>query len=151
MKKHLFIAFSAFVFVFLSAGHAFSQQKPEELLRKRVMELMQAKIGGKWDVVYTFYDSNFRNATSKESFLNRPRKMSFKNITIEKIEILPSGKEAKVEVKSDVTMQGFDFKGAPSKQHWIKEEDMWFQKVNPKMNPFGAQTQKVPKTQKNHK
>ncbi|MCP4131623.1 MAG: hypothetical protein GY754_11650 [bacterium] len=75
--------------------------------------------------------------------------MSFKNSAIEKIEILASGKEAKIEIKSDVTMHGSDFKGAPSRQYWIKEGDMWFQKVNPKTNLFGSQMQKGSKTDQN--
>ena len=139
MKKQL-TTWIILTCVFLLAStltcSATEQQSQDELLRKRVEELMQAKADGKWDVVYGLYNANFRNAVPGNSFANKPRTMRFKSFTIEKLEILPSGTEAVVEVKSNVEMQGFEFKGALNKQHWIKEGEQWFQKVRPKANPF---------------
>lgn len=142
MKKQLTIL--TFVFLLASALTC-SEQSQDELLRKRVEELMQAKADGKWDVVHGLYDANFRKSVSESSFANQPRKMRFKSFTIEKLEILPSGTEAVVEVKSNVEMQGFEFKGAVNKQHWIKEGEQWFQKVKPRANPFAPTKMKEKK------
>lgn len=137
-NRRIFLALLPFLALTFSIGCAFfPPQRPEESLQKRVEGLMQAKIDGKWDVVYTFYDASFRNAVSKENFANRTRNLRFKGFKIEEIEMLPSSKEARVKVGMDISLQGFDFKDAPKNQHWIKEEGKWFLKVQPSRdNPF---------------
>jgi hypothetical protein len=130
---------SPLVLIFILAiGCASLPQKisKEEALRNRVNALMQAKIDGKWDIVYDLYDSSYRKTLSREQFASRSRAMLFKNFSIETIEILPSGTEAKVKVRTDISMKGFDFKGAPENQNWIEENGKWFMKVKPQINPF---------------
>ena len=128
---------SFLVAVILTTGCAsFPQQRPEESLRKRVDALMQAKIEERWDAVYNLYDSSFRKTTPKEKFVYSTRNMRFKNFSIEEIEILPSGQEAKVKVRSDISVQGFDFKGVPEAQHWIREKGKWLLKVKTQQHPF---------------
>ncbi len=139
MKKRLtFLTLLPFLALILSIGCAHCPpQSQEESLQKRVEGLMQAKIDGKWDVVYTFYDASFRNAVARENFAQKTKNISFKAFRIEKIEILSSGKEARVKVATDISFQGFDFKDAPKNQHWIKEKGKWFLKVTPSSdNPF---------------
>jgi len=139
MKIHrIYSTILSSLVVILAIGCAsFPQQiSKEESLRKRIDTLMQAKINGKWDIVYDHYDSSYRKTLPREQFANRSRSMQFKNFSIETIEILPSGKEAKVKVKSDISLQGFDFKGAPENQQWIEENGQWFLKVKPQKNPF---------------
>ena len=88
---------SPLILVFILAiGCASFPQKisKEESLRKRVNALIQAKIDGRWDIVYDLYDSSYKKTLSREQFANRLRTMQFKNFSIETIEILPSGREA---------------------------------------------------------
>ena len=130
---------SPLILVFILAiGCASFPQKisKEESLRKRVNALIQAKIDRRWDIVYDLYDSSYKKTLSREQFANRLRTMQFKNFSIETIEILPSGREAEVKLKVDISMKGFDFKDAPEKQHWIEEKGNWFMKVMPQINPF---------------
>lgn len=141
MQMKIYRTFSALlsllVAVILTTGCAsFPQQKPEESLKKRVDILMQAKIDGRWDTVYDLYDSSFRKTTHKEKFVYGTKNMHFKNYSIEEIKILPSGKEADVKIKSEISVQGFDFKGVPETQHWIKEKGKWFMKVRSQKHPF---------------
>jgi len=140
-KQHIFLTLLPFL-IFTIMGASPVQKKAEESLRKRVEGLMQAKVDGKWDVVYTYYDTGFRKAASQENFTKRSGRMDFKSFTIESLEILPSGNEATVKLKTDISMQGFDFKGKQEKQHWIKQDGEWFQKVNIGANPFAPKKKK---------
>lgn len=139
-KRRMFLTLLPFLALILSIGCAHCPpplQSPEESLQKRIEGLMQAKIDGKWDVVYTFYDASFRNAVAIENFAQKTKNITFKAFRIEKIKILSSRKEARVKVAIDISFQGFDFKDAPKSQHWIKEKGKWFLKVKPLSdNPF---------------
>jgi hypothetical protein len=137
MKDHPILI--VVLLILLTGCAALPHPSPEESLRARVEGLMQAKVDGKWDVVYGFFESSFRKTMSKEKYSNVPRGISFENFTIETIEILSSGKEATVNVKSDISMQGFTFKGAPEKQRWVKEGRQWFLKAKPRTHPFAPQ------------
>ena len=57
----------------------------------------------------------------RESYVNRTRNLSYKGFGIEEITMLPSGDKATVKVKIDISFMGYDFKGAPQKQDWVKE------------------------------
>jgi hypothetical protein len=48
---------------------------------------------------------------------------------IESIEILPSGNEATVQVKQNISIKVFDFKDQAEKQQWVKEGFSWYLKV----------------------
>ena len=52
--------------------------------------------------------------------------MDFTGFQIESIEVDESGKEAEVVVKIDFNVRGFDFKGTPQKQAWVKEGRDWY-------------------------
>ena len=105
----------------------FPKDEGEEL-RDRVVRMMEAKTTGNWDLVYDYYDPAFRSSTSKGEFTSKNR-ILFKAYTIQKMEILPSGKEARVEISNDISMQGFDFKDAPETQHWVNIDGKWYYKV----------------------
>lgn len=87
--------------------------------------MMDAKIAGDWGLVYDFYAPTSRpKASTGES--SPARGISFKGYTIENLEILESGKEARVRISNDISMQGFDFKNAPEVQHWVKAKGKWY-------------------------
>lgn len=107
----------------------------KDLLKDNVTQLMDAKVAGKWDVVYDFCDPAFRQKMSKSDYL-RGKKLQFKGYTIRNLEILPSGNEANVEISNQISMEGYDFNNAPEVQHWVKTDGKWYLKAKEKANPF---------------
>ena len=65
---------------------------------------------------------------TRESYVNRTRKLSYKGFKIEEITVLPSGDQATVKVRIDISYMGYNFKGAPQTQNWVKEKGEWFVK-----------------------
>lgn len=114
----------------LSAGCAAlsSLTAKQETLEERANNYMQAQIEGKWDSAWLFFDSSSRKTVSRESYIYRTRKLSYKGFTIEEIKMLPAGDQAKVKVRIDISFMGYDFKGAPQIQDWVKESGTWFVK-----------------------
>ena len=127
--------------VILSAGCA-ALSPPltakQETLDERVKNYMQAQIDGKWDRAYSFLDSSSRARVARESYVAKPRKLSYTGFGIEEITVLPAGDQATVKVRIDISFMGFDFKGAPQKQDWVKERGEWFLKSEPqsRRTPF---------------
>lgn len=109
----------------------------QESLEERVKQYMQAQVDRKWDHAWSFYDADSRRQVTKDSYVNRPRKLSFKGYGIKEITVLPSGDQATVKVTYDIFFMGYGFKGAPETQTWIKENGTWFVKYTPKQKtPF---------------
>lgn len=102
------------------------QSTKQETLEERVKNYMQAQSDRKWDQAYSFFDASSREKTSRESYVSQPRKLSFKRYEIKEITVLPPGNRATVKVTYDIFMMGFDFKGAPQTQSWVKENGGWF-------------------------
>jgi hypothetical protein len=113
----------------------------QETLEERVKNYMQAQIEGKWDRVYSFFDTSTRERISRDSFMNRTRQLSFKGFGIEEINMVPSRDEAKVKVRIDISFMGYNFQGAPQEQSWVKEKGEWFVKSEPqsRKTPFDTQ------------
>ena len=137
MRRKL-LAASCCLIVILLAGCAASTYlgTKQETLEERVKNYMHAQSDGEWDHVYSFFHSSYRNKISKEAFVNRDRKLSFKRFEIEEITVLPSGDEATVKVLIDISMMGYLFPRAPQKQIWAKENGGWYVKGSDKTAPF---------------
>jgi hypothetical protein len=127
----------------LSAGCAALSPAKQETLEERVKNYMQAQMDGQWDRAYSFFDSSFRERIPRESYVaaNRAKKMFYKESAIEEIKILPSGDQAMVKVRIDISTMGYDFKGVSRTQNWVKERGEWFVKSEPQSqkNPFAPQ------------
>ena len=102
---------------------------------------MQAQVDKKWDRVYSFFDSSSRGKVTRESYVAKPRKLSYTGFGIEEITVLPAGDQATVKVKIDIMVMGFDFRRGPQTQHWVKENGEWFVKTEERSqrNPFAPQ------------
>lgn len=124
--------------VLLLAGCAAlpSPRSSQEAIEGRVINFMQAQIEGKWDHAYSFFHASYRQKVSKESYLRRDGKLSYKGFKIEEITILPSGNEAVVKVRIDLSFMGYVFPRAPQKQSWAKENGRWFIKESDKNSPL---------------
>lgn len=128
-------------FALLATGCDF--KKPEERVRGRAEQLMQAKIDGRWDQVYDLYDADYRKTITRKDFIGRPRNMRHTGFTIESIEVLPSEKEAVVKAKESVTFQAYEFTSPVKAWQWIKADDgKWYMKVEDPLNPFKQMFQK---------
>ncbi|MBN2437443.1 MAG: hypothetical protein JXL20_02465 [Deltaproteobacteria bacterium] len=117
----------------------------QETLDQRVKNYMQAQIDGQWDQAYSFFHSSYRRKVSKENYVHQTRKISYKGFAIEEIAMLPSGDEAAVKVRIDISFMGYVFPRAPQKQIWAKENGGWFVKWSEKTT---SQTTPVPRQQK---
>jgi hypothetical protein len=100
--------------------------------------MMDAKVAGKWDLVYDLYDPATRPKASGEGSSPAGRNI-FEGYVIESLEILESGEEARVEISNDISIQGFDFKGAPEVQRWVKVKGKWY--FSRKKNAFPIKTE----------
>jgi hypothetical protein len=101
----------------------------EDSLRIRVEEMMNARINDDWEKVYGYLDPGYRNRISKTNFVNIRREMDFTKYSIISVEVQPSGKEAFVKIKQDMSVKVFEFKDQPEKQHWVKDGFSWYMKV----------------------
>jgi hypothetical protein len=113
----------------------------KEPLEERVKNYMQAQITRKWERAYAFLDSSSREKITLGNYLSRTRKLSNKGFAIEEIQMLPSGDQATVKVRIDISFMGYDFKRAPQTQNWVKEKGEWFVKSQPqpRKTPFTEQ------------
>jgi hypothetical protein len=114
----------------------------EESLEERVTNYMQAQITRKWDRAYTFLDSSSREQVTRESYVYRTRKLPYKRFAIDEIKVLPSGDQATVKVKMDISYMGYNFQGVSQMQNWVKEKGEWFVKsaeTQSRKNPFTTQ------------
>jgi hypothetical protein len=102
------------------------QSTRQETLEERVKGYMQAQIDRKWDHAYSFFNVSSREKTPRESYVNRPRSMSFRNYEIKEIAANPQGDRATVSVAIGITMMGQNFDGAAQKQIWVRENGGWF-------------------------
>jgi len=130
------------VVILLAGCAALSPLNTKQTLEERVKIFMQAQIDGKWDHAYSFFDSSSREKVSKENYLRADRKLSYKGFAIEEITLLPSGDQATVKVRIDLSFMGYVFPRAPQTQNWVKENGEWFLKSetqSQKTGPFPAQ------------
>ena len=126
------------IVILLAGCAALSSFVAGEPIEERVKQYMQAQIDGKWGRAYSFLDSSSRETMPQERYVNRTGKLSYKGFAIEEITVLPSGDQATVKVKIDISFMGYDFKKAPQTQTWVKEKGEWVVKLQPqsRRTPF---------------
>lgn len=130
------------VILFAGCAGLSRQTAKQETLEERVAQYMQAQVDGKWDDAYSFFDSSSREKITRERYVNRPRNMLCKGFAIEEIALLPSADQATVKVRIDLSFMGYEFKRAPQKQDWVKENGAWFVKAQTQAPPFPKQEKK---------
>ena len=142
--RALVAAACCLIVILLAGCAALSPLTKQETLDERVKNYMQAQIEGKWDHAYSFFHSSYREKVSKENYVQQGRKLSYKGFAIEEITVLPSGGEATVKVRIDLSFMGYVFPRAPQKQVWAKEKGGWFIKGSDKgeMAPLAPPRQK---------
>ena len=142
-KGRTLLAAACCLMLILSAGCAALSPitAKQETLEERVKNYIRAQIDGKWDRAYAFLDSSSRERVTKESYVNRTKKLPYKGIAIDEIKLLPSGDQATVKVRMDISYMGYEFKGVSQTQNWVKEKGKWFVKSGPQSqkNPFTRQ------------
>ncbi len=116
----------------ISACQLLHLTPPEEAIRLRIDEFMNAKITKDWAKAYAYFDSEYHDMVTQKQFERKMSKFDFKAFTIASIEMDPSGDKATAIVKADLNMEGFDFKENPETQMWVKENWGWYLHVPPK-------------------
>ena len=137
-KIFVFCVSVAFIAFACGCATLSSQKDEKNVLRGRVAQMMDAKIAGDWGLVYDFYASTARPKASTEES-TPARGVVFKDYVIENLEILESGEEARVEISNDISVQGFDFKGAPEVQRWVKAKGKWYFGVKKGASPMAPE------------
>jgi hypothetical protein len=117
---------------YLGACSTFSFRSAEEQLRARVDGLMTARINSEWGKVYEFYAPAYKENNSRDAFVAKSRQSNVLRYQIESIEIAPSGDEATVKVKNDMSALTFEFPGIVMTQRWVKTGWNWYLDVNSK-------------------
>lgn len=115
--------------VLMQACAALQFKSPEEALRQRVDEMMNAKVNNDWEIVYDLMDSSYKKRMTKRNFLNLNREMQFSNYRFDSLTIDSSGDTATVRVKYDMSVKVFDFEDQVEEQQWIREKGKWYLKV----------------------
>ena len=134
--RTLWAAACCLVLILLAGCAALSSLTAKgESLEERVKNYMQAQIDRKWDRAYTFLDRSSRENMTRESYVSRTRKTSNTGFTIGEVTMHPSGDQATVKVRMDISYMGFNFKAVSQTQHWVKERGEWFVNIG-QQNPF---------------
>ena len=145
VKTQLAAVCCCMILILLAAGCAAlsSTTVKQETLEKRVQSYMQAYINGNWDQAYSFLNASSREKISKDKYIQQhDRKLSYKKFEIEGVNMLPSGDQATVRVRIDLSFMGYVFPRAPQTQEWVKENGGWFIKSSDKTTPFTQQKKK---------
>lgn len=130
-RRRLTTAAGCLMLILLAAGCAglsplASKQAP---LEERVKDYMQAQVDQKWDEAYLFFDTFSRQEVPRESYIQKTRQASYTGFTVEEITLLPSGDQATVKVKINISFMGYELNKAPHQQEWVKENGSWFVKI----------------------
>jgi hypothetical protein len=115
----------------VTACSTFPHRPADQAVRLRVEELMNAKVNKDWVKAYTFFESTYKKTLPEYQFLSNMSKMEFKTFTIGSITMAPDEKSATAIIKSDIILNGMEFKGNRSTQQWVKEGGQWFLHVPP--------------------
>lgn len=108
---------------------------PKEPLKRSVKKMMQAKVDGRWDLVYDYFDQGYKKKVSRQQFSGIPRSMFFHSFTIDSFELDPSGQKAVVKLTSTFSARGFRFDEVESVQNWKIENGQWVL-IMKDANPF---------------
>lgn len=115
----------------LTACATFPMRSPDQAVRARAEALMKAKVNKDWSKAYTFFDPAYKQAVPESQYLGNISKMEFKNFTIDNVTVAPDGKHATAVVKSDVILNGLEFKGHKTTLDWVKEGGKWYLFIPP--------------------
>ncbi len=103
---------------------------PEDALRQRAEQVLDAQTNNDWGVVYDLAYAKYRESVTRENFLRFQRTMGYKDLKIKDIVIAEDGNSAKVTVTGTYSaMGGKDFSNVPTIQSWVKENGQWYQVI----------------------
>ena len=127
-KINLLILLTMAMFL-ISACQSLPFQSPDQVLKARVTLMMAARCDQDWAEVYEYLAPEYKSKVSKANFLGVKRDVLYGNPTIESIKIGPSGNEAVVTVKYDMTVMSFDVAGHREIQEWVKTGSEWYYQI----------------------
>ncbi|HID97216.1 MAG TPA: hypothetical protein EYP57_03375 [Thermodesulfobacteriaceae bacterium] len=127
------VAVGILAVLILSACNPGRSTSPEELrarLEDRVARYLEVRSAGNTEKEYEFFQSEYRKEVPRELFVSR-KNVQYRNIRLEKIEYQQGEQEARVILKADVKIMGFEMKDAPVRQRWVLEDGLWFIAAKP--------------------
>lgn len=130
-----FVLFTAGILLLsLTACQIIHRTPPEEAVRLRITDFMNARVSQDFAKAYTFFNAVYHDTVSATQYEKKAGRVAVSGFSIESIDVNDSGKEAVAVVKTDVSMQGFDFKDNSETQIWVREKGGWFLHI-PEKNP----------------
>jgi uncharacterized protein YchJ len=128
LKIRIFLLLIVSVFL-ISACQSLPLRSPEEVLEKRVSEMMDARVNNNWSRVYQYLDPDFKKNVTKNEFAATDRNIFYSNYAIEDIKLV-SENQAAVSVKYDMRVMSFDVSGHRETQNWVKQRGKWYFKMD---------------------
>ncbi|MFW5792390.1 MAG: hypothetical protein ACOCVU_06970 [Desulfohalobiaceae bacterium] len=98
---------------------------PEKELRERVAAYWAAKADNDPIATYPFYASGYREEVPLKTHVRRGN-IAFSDWSLDSLEVLPSGEEAKVTIQADMQVMGLTFENATMTEKWVLEEGSWY-------------------------
>ncbi len=116
----------------VSACQSLPVLTPEQALEKRVTGRMTAMVAQNWAAVYDYSDLDYKKQVPKENFVGMNRDILFSDFSVVSIKIGPSGEDAVVVVKYNMTVMSFDVKDRKETQNWLKTDGQWYYQMKMK-------------------
>lgn len=134
LKRNISILVIMITFL-ISACQSLPLLSPEQSLESRVTGMMAARTAQDWGGVYEYLNPDYKIKVTKGNFVGMNREILYGDFAVESMVIAPSGIDAVVKTKYDMTVMGFDVADHSETQNWKKIDGKWYYviKTDPSM------------------
>lgn len=91
--------------------------------------MMAARMAENWAEVYEYLDPDYKSQVPKKDFMEMKRDIQFGDFFVESLEIGPSGNDAVLTVKYDMTVMSYTVPDHREIQNWVRKDGKWFFKI----------------------
>lgn len=127
--KLSWITIFIFLFVVTACAPPRATTCSKQNLEQRITEVMNAKVAGDWGKVYNYFDKDYRSQIPLSSFINRSR-IKFEKYSIKSITVSADQRNAEAQLVLECSSKGFNFTGIKDTQHWVYDQNNWYQKIS---------------------
>lgn len=134
-KKYCLWLSLTFFVIFGCAHRPGNRTSEEKTLRDKVTQEWEAKVHGEWGTVYELTTREFKNSVTRDAFVSG-KNLRIENFSIQEITVDSAQEKAVVQVSFDINHMGIPFKGASTREEWMREEGEWRLNLKPRRTPF---------------
>lgn len=119
----------------ISACQSLPFRTSEQTLQTRVTGMMAERVAQDWAGVYEYLNPDYKIKVTKGNFVGMNREILYNDFAVESMVIAPSGIDAVVKTKYDMSVMGFDVADHSETQNWKKIDGKWYYviKTDPSM------------------